>query len=132
MYSIMSMVVSTPMSDVISISSNSSRKLSILFFVLKITPSIWSVRFFLVLINPSFSLAKNFYFPYSLFPPLSLGAFISYPHYPYIASANFSDTNFVTPFSSIVAPYKVSAYSMVPFLWVMTINCVSFENSFKY
>ena len=42
----------------------------------------------------------------------------------FAASSNSIETIFVTPFSSIVTPKIVSAWRMVGFLCVMTINCV--------
>jgi len=44
---------------------------------------------------------------------------------------NFIDNNFDIPLSSIVIPYTVSAASIVPFLCVITKNCVCFANFFK-
>ena len=46
-------------------------------------------------------------------------------------SSNFTLTSLDTPDSCIVIPYKTSAYSIVFFLWVITINCVFSLNSFK-
>ena len=48
------------------------------------------------------------------------------------ASEGLTLTNLVTPFCCIVAPYKRSHSSIVPSRCVTTINCVVFENSFKY
>ena len=42
------------------------------------------------------------------------------------------DNNFDIPLSSIVIPYTVSAASIVPFLCVITINCVCLEYFFMY
>ena len=46
-------------------------------------------------------------------------------------SDNLTDTILETPFSCMVTPKRVSAWFMVGFLWVITINCVSFEKRFK-
>jgi len=44
---------------------------------------------------------------------------------------SFIDNNFDIPLSSIVIPYTVSAASIVPFLCVITKNCVFFVYFFK-
>ena len=46
-------------------------------------------------------------------------------------SASFTETIFDTPFSCIVTPKRVSAWFIVGFLWVITINCVFAEKFFK-
>lgn len=45
---------------------------------------------------------------------------------------NFIESSLLIPFSSIVIPYTVSAASIVPFLCVITKNCTSLVNFFKY
>ena len=47
-------------------------------------------------------------------------------------SIRFTDTRVDTPFSCIVIPYRISAASIVPFLWDMTMNCVSLVSLFRY
>ena len=41
-------------------------------------------------------------------------------------------TNLETPSSCIVIPYKVSAYSIVLFLWVIIINCDLYFRVYRY
>ena len=60
-------------------------------------------------------------FPYSTVPAPSFSS----------TSASFTDTIFETPFSCIVTPKRVSAWFMVGFLCVITMNCVFSEKFFK-
>ena len=48
------------------------------------------------------------------------------------ASEKSTEISLEIPFSCIVTPYSTSACSMVPFLWVITMNWVSCANHFRY
>ena len=43
-------------------------------------------------------------------------------------SDSLTETILETPFSSMVTPKRLSAFSMVGLRWVMTMNCVSLAN----
>ncbi|MPM80246.1 hypothetical protein SDC9_127293 [bioreactor metagenome] len=87
-------VVFTPTSPAMRTISSSSKKSSSISVDKPTRVSILSVKFFLVLDNPSFNLSKNPMF------------------YPF--SSNFTDNNLEIPDSSIVIPCSTSAASITP------------------
>ena len=108
-------------SDIISVSSSSSRKSSSILVNELITRSTFCIIESLVFLMPSLIFSKS---P-CLFLLSDSGHVTAVPANSQTTAERFSAASSLeTPLSCMVTPYRTSACSIVPRRWVIRINCV--------